>query len=147
MLEFFEKRLISQEISGRAVDLEEIPKRRRRYAPSEITITFLQDVEPKVEEHSLGDLGEPANYKAAMLDPESNKWIDAMNVEIQSMMDNMGMGSRGRVFHSLFTFLYVNVKVLLIPNHQESGIKDLMRNSKGFDFLKNLDEPCVYNKS
>ncbi|GKG42616.1 hypothetical protein Tco_0476914, partial [Tanacetum coccineum] len=24
-----------------------------------------------------------------MLDLESNKWIDAMNAEIQSMMDNM----------------------------------------------------------
>ncbi|GJR11484.1 hypothetical protein Tco_0794136 [Tanacetum coccineum] len=43
----------------------------------------------EVEEHSLGDLNEPASYKAAMLDSESNKWIDAMNAEIQSMMDNM----------------------------------------------------------
>ncbi|GJV82803.1 hypothetical protein Tco_1522701 [Tanacetum coccineum] len=25
------------------------------------------------EEHELGDLGEPANYKAALLDPESDK--------------------------------------------------------------------------
>ncbi|GJR53838.1 retrotransposon protein, putative, ty1-copia subclass [Tanacetum coccineum] len=44
------------------------------------------DVE--VEEHSLGDLNEPANYKATMLDPESNKWLDAMNAEMQSMKDN-----------------------------------------------------------
>nr|GFD28354.1 retrotransposon protein, putative, Ty1-copia subclass [Tanacetum cinerariifolium] len=29
------------------------------------------------EEHELGDLGEPANYKAALLDPESKKWLDA----------------------------------------------------------------------
>ncbi|GJV56874.1 retrotransposon protein, putative, ty1-copia subclass [Tanacetum coccineum] len=36
-----------------------------------------------VEEHKLGDLGEPANY-----DPESDKWLDAMNVEMQSMKDN-----------------------------------------------------------
>ncbi|GJY97194.1 retrotransposon protein, putative, ty1-copia subclass [Tanacetum coccineum] len=28
----------------------------------------------EVEEHILGDLNEPTNYKAAMLDPESNKW-------------------------------------------------------------------------
>ncbi|GJZ54682.1 retrotransposon protein, putative, ty1-copia subclass [Tanacetum coccineum] len=42
----------------------------------------------EVEEHSLGDLNEPTSYKAAMLDAESNKWIDAMNAEIQSMMDN-----------------------------------------------------------
>ncbi|GJX45046.1 retrotransposon protein, putative, ty1-copia subclass [Tanacetum coccineum] len=43
----------------------------------------------EVEEHSLGDLGEPANYKAAMLDPESKRWVDAMNAEMQSMIDNM----------------------------------------------------------
>ncbi|GJR90640.1 retrotransposon protein, putative, ty1-copia subclass [Tanacetum coccineum] len=34
-------------------------------------------------------LEEPANYKAAMLDPESKKWVDAMNAEMQSMMDDM----------------------------------------------------------
>ncbi|GKC74490.1 putative retrotransposon ty1-copia subclass protein, partial [Tanacetum coccineum] len=32
-----------------------------------------------VEEHELGDLGEPANYKAALLDPDSDKWLSAMN--------------------------------------------------------------------
>ncbi|GKC99531.1 putative retrotransposon ty1-copia subclass protein [Tanacetum coccineum] len=40
------------------------------------------------EEHELGDLGEPANYKAALLDPESDKWLTAINVEMQSMKDN-----------------------------------------------------------
>ncbi|GJS59305.1 retrotransposon protein, putative, ty1-copia subclass [Tanacetum coccineum] len=40
------------------------------------------------EEHELGDLGEPANYKAALLDPESDKWLTAMNVEMKSMKDN-----------------------------------------------------------
>ncbi|GJS38287.1 retrotransposon protein, putative, ty1-copia subclass [Tanacetum coccineum] len=39
------------------------------------------------EEHELGDLGEPANYKAALMDPESEKWLAAMNVEMQSMKD------------------------------------------------------------
>ncbi|GKB02097.1 retrotransposon protein, putative, ty1-copia subclass [Tanacetum coccineum] len=97
--EFFEKRLISQEISGRAVDLEEIQEEEDT-TPSEITSNIPQEVEGfeppqeevipiQVEEHSLGDLNEPASYKAAMLDSESNKWIDAMNAEIQSMMDNM----------------------------------------------------------
>ncbi|GKB05542.1 hypothetical protein Tco_0833737, partial [Tanacetum coccineum] len=42
----------------------------------------------EVKEHSLGDLNKPANYKAAMLDPESNKWLDAMNAKMQSMKDN-----------------------------------------------------------
>ncbi|GKC97668.1 putative retrotransposon ty1-copia subclass protein, partial [Tanacetum coccineum] len=40
------------------------------------------------EEHELGHFGEPDNYKAALLDPESKKWLDAMNVEMQSMKDN-----------------------------------------------------------
>nr|GEX37480.1 hypothetical protein [Tanacetum cinerariifolium] len=34
------------------------------------------------------DLSKPANYKAALLDTESEKWLNAMNVEIQSMKDN-----------------------------------------------------------
>ncbi|GJW24428.1 retrotransposon protein, putative, ty1-copia subclass [Tanacetum coccineum] len=42
----------------------------------------------EVEEHSLGDLNEPTNYKSAMLDLESDKWLDAMNAEMQSMKDN-----------------------------------------------------------
>ncbi|GJU69668.1 retrotransposon protein, putative, ty1-copia subclass [Tanacetum coccineum] len=110
---------LCQEISGRAVDLEEIQEEEDT-TPSEITSNIPQEVEGfeppqppqeevipirrsertrrapnrlclnvEVEEHSLGDLNEPTSYKAAMLDSESNKWIDAMNAEIQSMMDNM----------------------------------------------------------
>nr|GFD45341.1 hypothetical protein [Tanacetum cinerariifolium] len=40
------------------------------------------------EEPELGDLREPANYKAALLDTESEKWLNAINVEMQSMKDN-----------------------------------------------------------
>ncbi|GKF47774.1 retrotransposon protein, putative, ty1-copia subclass, partial [Tanacetum coccineum] len=43
----------------------------------------------KVEEHCLRDLNKPTSYKAATLDSESNKWINAMNAEIQSMMENV----------------------------------------------------------
>ncbi|GJZ33017.1 retrotransposon protein, putative, ty1-copia subclass [Tanacetum coccineum] len=42
----------------------------------------------EVEEYSLGDLNEPTNYKAALLDLESDNWVDAMNAEMQSMKDN-----------------------------------------------------------
>ncbi|GJQ99070.1 hypothetical protein Tco_0522055 [Tanacetum coccineum] len=45
----------------------------------------------EVEEHSLGDLNEPASYKAAMLDSESNKWIDAMNAKYNSNDGQYGM--------------------------------------------------------
>ncbi|GJV69342.1 retrotransposon protein, putative, ty1-copia subclass [Tanacetum coccineum] len=112
--EFFEKNLLSQEVSGRAGELEEIQDEDT--SPSEITSEIPMEVEGfeppheeeapvrrsvrthraperlclnvEVEEHSLGDLNEPANYKAAMLDPKSNKWLDAMNAEMQSMKDN-----------------------------------------------------------
>ncbi|GKA54011.1 retrotransposon protein, putative, ty1-copia subclass, partial [Tanacetum coccineum] len=41
-----------------------------------------------IEEYELGDLDEPPNYKAALADPESDKWLEAMNTEMQSMKDN-----------------------------------------------------------
>nr|GEX10472.1 putative retrotransposon Ty1-copia subclass protein [Tanacetum cinerariifolium] len=40
------------------------------------------------EEHELGDFSEPINYKATLLDLESDKWLNAMNVEMQSMKEN-----------------------------------------------------------
>ncbi|GJX26620.1 retrotransposon protein, putative, ty1-copia subclass [Tanacetum coccineum] len=111
---FLEKNLISQEFSGRAVELEEIQDEDT--SPSENTSEIPMEVEGfeppqeevvpvrrfarthrapnrlclnvKVEDHSLGDLNEPANYKAIILDPESNKWLGAMNAEMQSMKDN-----------------------------------------------------------
>nr|GEU70435.1 hypothetical protein [Tanacetum cinerariifolium] len=55
---------------------------RTRHAPDRMCLYI------DAEEHELGDLGEPANYKAALLDPKSKKWLNAMNVEIQSMKDN-----------------------------------------------------------
>ncbi|GJR67013.1 zinc finger, CCHC-type containing protein [Tanacetum coccineum] len=55
---------------------------RTRHAPDRMCLYI------DAEEHDLGDLGEPANYKAALLDLESNKWLNAMNVEMQSMKDN-----------------------------------------------------------
>nr|GEZ21123.1 hypothetical protein [Tanacetum cinerariifolium] len=42
----------------------------------------------EVEEHSLGDKGEPASYKVALSDSEFEKWLVAMNAEIQSMYNN-----------------------------------------------------------
>ncbi|GJS77924.1 retrotransposon protein, putative, ty1-copia subclass [Tanacetum coccineum] len=97
------RRSHSQEISGEGgLDLEEIqeevdttPSKYASNIPHEVGV-----FEPHKwkrwtgrKEHSLGDLNEPTSYKAAMLDLESNKWIDAMNAEIQSMMDNMVMRS------------------------------------------------------
>ncbi|GJU98087.1 RNA-directed DNA polymerase, eukaryota [Tanacetum coccineum] len=41
-----------------------------------------------VEEHELGDLNKPPNYKAALSDPKSDKWLEAMNTKMQSLKDN-----------------------------------------------------------
>ncbi|GKE47152.1 retrotransposon protein, putative, ty1-copia subclass, partial [Tanacetum coccineum] len=113
--EFLENSLITQEPSGSLEDLEIIPEEdtrpsidtslhhkeddleidepqsdiipirrstRTRHAPDRMCL-YVDD-----EEHELGDLGEPANYKIALLDPESYKWLNAMNVEMQSMKEN-----------------------------------------------------------
>ncbi|GJS62532.1 retrotransposon protein, putative, ty1-copia subclass [Tanacetum coccineum] len=55
---------------------------RTRYAPGRMCL-YIDD-----GEYELGDLNEPGNYKATLLDPESDKWIKAMNVEMQSIKDN-----------------------------------------------------------
>ncbi|GJX98097.1 retrotransposon protein, putative, ty1-copia subclass [Tanacetum coccineum] len=103
--EFLENSLITQEASGSLEDLEIIqeedthpsidtslnheeddleidkpqsdiiPIRRstRTRRPTDRMCLYID-----AEEHELGDLGEPANYKAALLDPESDKWLNAM---------------------------------------------------------------------
>ncbi|GKE98614.1 hypothetical protein Tco_0021965 [Tanacetum coccineum] len=113
--EFLENSLINQEASGSLKDLEIIqeedthpyidtslnheeddleidepqsdiiPIRRstRTRRPTDRMCLYID-----AEEHKLGDLDEPANYKAALLDPESDKWLNAMNVKMQSMKDN-----------------------------------------------------------
>ncbi|GJT52961.1 retrotransposon protein, putative, ty1-copia subclass [Tanacetum coccineum] len=115
-LSYLKKRLKTQEISERAVDLEKIqeeedttpsentnniPQKMEGFEPLQEEVILIRRSERthrapnrlclnvEVEEYSLGDLNEPTSYKAAMLDAESNKWIDAKNAEIQSMMDNM----------------------------------------------------------
>ncbi|GJY35213.1 retrotransposon protein, putative, ty1-copia subclass [Tanacetum coccineum] len=85
-VKFFEKSLITQKVSGRAIDLEEIQDEDT--SPSKITSEIPMEVE-EAGEHSLGDLNEPTSYKAAMLDLEYNNWLDAMNTEMQSIIDNM----------------------------------------------------------
>ncbi|GKF01734.1 retrotransposon protein, putative, ty1-copia subclass, partial [Tanacetum coccineum] len=41
-----------------------------------------------IEEYELRDLNEPPNYKVALADPESDKWLKAINTKMQSMKDN-----------------------------------------------------------
>nr|GEU76353.1 hypothetical protein [Tanacetum cinerariifolium] len=72
-----------QEINDPQSDINHIHKSTRtRRAPDRMCLHV------DAEEHELGDLDEPTNYKATLLDPESDKWLIAMNVEIQSMRYN-----------------------------------------------------------
>ncbi|GJX48062.1 retrotransposon protein, putative, ty1-copia subclass [Tanacetum coccineum] len=72
-----------QEIDKPQSDINPIQRSTRTCRPTDRLCLYID-----AEEHELGDLGEPANYKAALLDPESKKWLDVMNVEMQSMKDN-----------------------------------------------------------
>ncbi|GJX53248.1 retrotransposon protein, putative, ty1-copia subclass [Tanacetum coccineum] len=78
---------IPMEVEGFEQPQEEVISVRRSERTHRALDRLCLNVE--ADEHSIGDLNEPTSYKAAMLDYESNKWIDAMNAEIQSMMDNM----------------------------------------------------------
>nr|GEV92165.1 hypothetical protein [Tanacetum cinerariifolium] len=114
-VEFFKNSLINQEASGRLEDLEIIQEEdmhpsldtNLNHEEDDQEINEPQsDINPihtstrtchptdrlclyvDAEKHELGDLGEPTNHKAALLDPESYKWLNAMNVELQSVRDN-----------------------------------------------------------
>nr|GEU38533.1 hypothetical protein [Tanacetum cinerariifolium] len=63
-----------QEIDEPQSDINPIRRSTRiRRAPDQMCLYV------DFEEHELGDLVKPANYKAALLDPESDKWLNAMN--------------------------------------------------------------------
>nr|GEZ70941.1 retrotransposon protein, putative, Ty1-copia subclass [Tanacetum cinerariifolium] len=49
--------------------------------PTDCMCLYIDD-----EEHELGDLGKLANYKTALLDPESDKWLNAMNMAILKLL-------------------------------------------------------------
>ncbi|GKF01589.1 hypothetical protein Tco_0028512, partial [Tanacetum coccineum] len=114
-VEFLENSLITEEASGSLEDLEIIQEEDTHpsidtslhHEEDDLEIDKPQsDINPirrstrtrrptdrlclyiDAEEHELGDLGEPANYKVVLLDPESDKWLNAMNVEMQSMKGN-----------------------------------------------------------
>ncbi|GJQ97236.1 retrotransposon protein, putative, ty1-copia subclass [Tanacetum coccineum] len=110
--DFLERDLISQEFSGRDYDLKDdhmdtlssentseilvepeslgplpelIPvcrSERTTRAPNRLCLNM------EVEDDVVGDLGEPANYKAAMLDPDKAIWQGAMDEEMNSIKVN-----------------------------------------------------------
>nr|GEY17265.1 hypothetical protein [Tanacetum cinerariifolium]GEY66275.1 hypothetical protein [Tanacetum cinerariifolium] len=90
--EFFESKFLDLKESGSVEDLELIQEEDTN--PSvDTSLNHEEDDQELNEPQSdinpfVGDLGEPANYKVALLDLESKKWLNAMNVERQSMKDN-----------------------------------------------------------
>nr|GEZ29171.1 putative retrotransposon protein [Tanacetum cinerariifolium] len=95
--DFLEKDFILQKESGRIIELEDediLPSKNTSEHPIEEE-SLAPIIDPdrlcfnvEVEEHGLWDLNEHANYKAALSDPEFEKWLVAMNAEMQSMYDN-----------------------------------------------------------
>nr|GEV05017.1 hypothetical protein [Tanacetum cinerariifolium] len=67
-----------QEIDEPQSDINPIQKYSRTHRAPDRMCLYID-----TKEHELGDLGELANYKAALLDPESKKWLNAMNVKIK----------------------------------------------------------------
>nr|GFD36207.1 retrovirus-related Pol polyprotein from transposon TNT 1-94 [Tanacetum cinerariifolium] len=64
---------------------ELIPVRRSErttHAPNRLCLNM------KVKDDEVGDLGEPANYKTVMLDPDKVTWQGAMDEEMKSMKVN-----------------------------------------------------------
>ncbi|GJS97465.1 retrotransposon protein, putative, ty1-copia subclass [Tanacetum coccineum] len=83
--EFFENSLMVQEASESHRLLES--------SGSDGGLELIQeeDTQPSEntrKEYELGDLNEPPNYKDALSYLEFDKWLEAMNTEIQSMKDN-----------------------------------------------------------
>nr|GEY76033.1 hypothetical protein [Tanacetum cinerariifolium] len=127
--DFLKKNLISQEVSWRAVELEEIQD---------------EDTPPSKNTSKI---------PIAVEDSESNKWLDAMNAEMQSMKDNQ-----------VCFLVDLPPNGFVDPNHPRKvcklqrsiyGLKQASRSwnkrfdeeIKRFGFAANLDEPCVYQKA
>ncbi|GJY77593.1 retrotransposon protein, putative, ty1-copia subclass [Tanacetum coccineum] len=86
---FFEKNLITQEVSGRAIDLEEIQDEDT--SPSEITSEIPMKVEgfELPQEDDIRFVGMKGTVEASPMICLNVEGGGAINVEIQSMMDNM----------------------------------------------------------
>nr|GEU34515.1 hypothetical protein [Tanacetum cinerariifolium] len=134
--EFLENSLINQEANESLEDLEIIQKEDTHpfidtslnHEEDDLEIDETQsDIVPihrmclyiDAEEHELGDLGEPANYKAALLDPESEKCLNAMNVKMQSMKDN-----KSEEAHALLAGK--TGSLTLVTSHEQEGVSDFV---------------------
>nr|GEX71380.1 zinc finger, CCHC-type [Tanacetum cinerariifolium] len=66
-----------------------------------------------IEEYELGDFDEPPNYIDALADPESDKWLEAMNTKMPSIKDNQIIRDRSKRLIALSQSAYLE-KILKI---------------------------------
>nr|GEZ25499.1 retrovirus-related Pol polyprotein from transposon TNT 1-94 [Tanacetum cinerariifolium] len=88
-----------------------------------------------------GDLNKPPNYKDALADLKYDKWLGAINAEMQSMKDNqvlylVDLPSNDRTVESRWLFK----KTTEMDGNFDEEIKKI-------SFTQNPDEPCVYLKA
>ncbi|GJU78898.1 retrotransposon protein, putative, ty1-copia subclass [Tanacetum coccineum] len=118
--EFFENSFMVQEASGshrllkmsgsdKGLELIQEEDTQPSKNTSEDTMRYGYYVD--IEEHELGDLNKTPNYKAALADLEADKWLEAMNMEMQSMKDNqvlylVDLPSNARLVAKGFTQTY-----------------------------------------
>ncbi|GJV90121.1 zinc finger, CCHC-type containing protein [Tanacetum coccineum] len=173
-VKFFEDNLIVQEASGSHGPLKMSGSdeglkiiQEEDTQPSENTSEEHNEVVPM--EYELGDLNEPPNYKAALSYPEYDKWLEAMNTEMQSIKDNqvwilVELPPNGQTVESKWIFkkktdmdgnIHTFKARLVAKGYTNLRLKQASRSwNKRFDeeikkigFTQNPDEPCVYLKA
>ncbi|GKB35426.1 retrotransposon protein, putative, ty1-copia subclass, partial [Tanacetum coccineum] len=131
--EFFEKRLISQEISGRAVDLEEIQEEEDT-TPSEITSNIPQEVEgfePPQEEVI------PIRRQYGMVPDDLPPGCKPLEQRLFKKKTRPWMRKVCKLQRSIYG----------LKQASRSWNKRFDEEIKRFGFAQNLDEPCVYQKA
>ncbi|GJV23539.1 retrotransposon protein, putative, ty1-copia subclass [Tanacetum coccineum] len=129
-VDFFENSLISQETSGSLEDLEVIQEEDTH--PSGNTSKHHDEDEQEIVEPQCDVIlvhSELANYKAALSDLESDKWLEAMNVEMQSIKYNQW-----------------SVIVDLSPNAKTVGSKWFIKTKTGVDGNVHTYKACLVAK-
>nr|GEV72844.1 retrotransposon protein, putative, Ty1-copia subclass [Tanacetum cinerariifolium] len=130
-----------QEIDEPESDINPIRSSTRTRRPTDRLCLYIN-----AEKHELGDLGKPANYKAELLDLESMKWLDAMNVEMQSMKDNDSYkDSLAIAAYYDYEIWQMDVKTAFLNGHLSEEV--YMEQPEGFVNLKYPNHVCKLKRS
>nr|GEW09431.1 hypothetical protein [Tanacetum cinerariifolium] len=149
--EFLENSLITQEASGSLEDLK-IIQEEDTHPSIDTSLNHENDrmcLYIDAEKHELGDLGEPANYKAALLDLESDKWLNAL-FKKKTDMDRAVNTYKARLVAKGYTQTpWIDYKESFFPVADIRAIRILIAIAAFYDteICQNRDEPCVYLKA